>query len=292
MDKKTDKNLGWDIADTKSLINFLIENNEIPFTTAFKQWAKQNARQTFSVRNYFYKLINKIKKDTSLCCLLELTPKQIEMLTRKRFSVQDTTKLLRAVLPIRNQPSVRSACMRLAEGDVSLMVRYQNKYRNVIKNNKTEVLKVMRYLRDLGIQVREPYKNRGNIISMPSVQKDITEVDIKALFMGLVNLIKRNTQRELSLKLAREAQFSNDTLQKVLIDLRRKHLMVEELKEQNKRLKKNLVVLQSNLAKSQAQSLSTMLQVQSLVHSEKMQDLKSFFGKLNLEQAVEKVRKD
>jgi len=209
----------------------------------------------------------------------------------KHFNSQNIRDLLCAILPMENQKSVRGACLRLAKGDNALMVRYQNKYRNILKNNKKEVLEVMQDLRNKGVVSRNPYREEGKIISMPSRQKEITDTDMKALFMGLVNLIKRNAEREVSQEIAKEMQFSNDTLQMTLIDLRRKQLLVQELQEQNKKLKQNLTVVQNNLAVSQSQNLSNMLQVQNLVDSRKMKDLKEFIQKLHLKQ-TESIRKE
>jgi len=291
--EKVVKILGWDIEQAKSLLHYVLGNKKISLTAIFQEWAKSNARQTYSVRNYFYKLCKKIKEDKNLYTLLGLCENDLkELFNLGHFNTQTARELLYAILPMENQKSVRSACMRLAKGETSLMVRYQNKYRNILKNNKKEVLEVMKDLQNKGFLVRSPYKEDNKIICMPKRQKEITDTDMKALFMGLVNLIKRNAEREISQELAKEVQFSNDTLQITLIDLRRKQLMVQELQEQNKKLKNDLTLVQNNLAVSQAQNLSTILQVQNLVNSKKMKDLKEFFQQMNLQQISESVKKE
>ncbi|MBQ8762387.1 MAG: hypothetical protein IJZ26_03670, partial [Clostridia bacterium] len=61
------KILGWRPDVAKSLVQFVTNNKNLPLTTVFEKWAKENGRQTFSVRNYYYKLLKLAKDNISIC---------------------------------------------------------------------------------------------------------------------------------------------------------------------------------------------------------------------------------
>ena len=275
---KEEKIFGWSFSLAKSLIMSVLQNDGKPLTFVFKKFALENSRATHSVRNYYYKLEQSLKADKKLLSRFNLSKKEVEKLFNSHhFSSVTEKELLYKILPLENQKSVRSACLKLAKNDTNLMVRYQNKYRNLIKNKKAEVIKVMEELTDKGIQTRNPY---GNNIVVMQKKHEITEGQLKSIFMGLVRLIKEHATEEAEQSIKTEMQFANNTLQATLIDLRRKQLLIEELKRENDKLKKSFLVAKENLAKSQSQNLSNMLEIQSLVSSKKMQDLKNFIENL------------
>lgn len=281
-----EKVLGWDLESAKSLVRFVLQNKNLPKSTIFNKFARSYSRQVFSVRNYFYKLCKMLKKDKNISKMLQLKPAEVkQILGSTHFSLALKQKLLRAVLKTEGQKSVRSACLKLAGGDMELMVRYQNKYRNLIKNNKEEVLKIMDELKNKNIEIRNPFES--NIVQMPKVQKTLSDADIKTLFMGLVKLIKKTAEQEVSDSLKKEAEFASNALQTTLVKLRRKELLLEELKAQNKKLKEDFCVIQNNLAKSQSQNLTTILEVQNLVNSDKMSDLKKYLQTLSTKHQTE-----
>ena len=280
---KEEKIFGWSFSLAKSLIMSVLQNDKKPLTFVFKKFALENSRATHSVRNYYYKLIETLQADKKLLSRFNLSNDEVKKLFNSHhFSSVTEKELLLKILPLKNQKSVRSACLQLAKNDTNLMVRYQNKYRNLIRNKKAEVIKVMEELTKKGIKTRNPYGN--NIVVMQREHK-LTEGQLKSVFMGLVRLIKEHATEEAEQNIKTEMQFANNTLQATLIDLRRKQLLIDELKKENDSLKKSFLVAKENLAKSQAQNLSNMLEIQNLVSSKKMQDLKNFIeGLVRLEE--------
>ena len=272
-----EKFLGWECEEIKSLLSFILERHDISRMEIFKKWAKENCRDMFSVRNFFYKLKNKSLNKTSF---LGFNKTELNKIFCLDFGKVSSKKLLQNILPV-SQKSVRAVCLGLAKNNLKLMTCYQNKYRNLLKNNKKEVLETMKELEKNGIKTRNPY---NNIIQMKSKSTKLTEGDIKNLFMGLVRLIKRNAEEEVLLSLKQEAEFANTTLQNALVDLRRNKLLVEELKDENKKLKQEFLLVKNNLAKSEAQNLSNMMEVQNLAYSERMTELKKFLSSLNLKE--------
>ncbi len=282
------KILGWNVEQTKSLLKFILKHSKQPLTQSFDLWSKQNARQPFSVRNYYYRLVHQLKDKPTLSAELELSEQELEQVFQSRhFGSTQSEDLLREILPLRENQSVRAACESMASGDHSQMIRFQNKYRNLLQNNRPLVERVIKELKIQGVDTREPYSgSAGKILNMPRLPsaKVLREEEIKALFGGLVRLVRRSAQEEIAGSLAREVQFANDTLATALVDMRRKDVVMEELRQYNARLKFDLDTARQNLAQSQSQSLSTMLKLEGLARSPKMEQLRDFLKTLKREQ--------
>lgn len=154
---------------------------------AFEEVARQTRRKTNSVRNYFYKNVAK------------------EKATFAAFSGPEVTYILREiVLGTSRGESVRSICLRLAGGDLSKMLRFQNKYRAILKNSMQLIVQVKTALEDEGYFVKLPYQTNfldklpktlpNNVVTFPEHDGKMTDTDIGNLFMGLVRLVKRQAE--------------------------------------------------------------------------------------------------
>ena len=129
----------------------------------------------------------------------------------------------------------------------------------------------------------------NNISIMPIKEEKITEKEIQSLFWGLVRLVKRNAEEEIESTLKREAEFANTALQNSLIDLRRKEVLINELREQNKSLKMKLENMTQNLQQSQQNLLGQMATISNLVGNSKIEELKAFITGLGAgEQQINK----
>lgn len=280
------KILGWQISLAKSLVKYIANNKHIPLTTAFNNWAKENGRQTFSVRNYYYKLVKLAKNNSQICEKLGINQNElVNVFSSKHFSDKEEIELLKAILPNDPPCSVRAVCEKLSNKNSELMIRYQNKYRNIITKQPNLTKQVMQELENKGIKTRNPYAKKevdlGKIISMPRQQKGLKDSEIQALFAGLVRLVKINAEQEVSESLHRKTEYANETLKKALINLRKKELIIEELSIQNNKLSTDLKDTQLKLASSQTQSLNTLIKLQDIVKSQKMESLKNFINELN-----------
>jgi len=275
---KAKKLFGWDIFEAKDFVNFLIKNKNKPLTTNFSVWAEKSCRQKYSVRNYFYKLSKKLKQDESFIKFFNMKNSDAQNVFFKHFKEEDTKKILLQILPIDGQKSVREACLKLAKNDATLMLRYQNKYRNIIKNQKDEVIKVMNELKNNNIRTRNPY-DKNKIIEMPKVKKVLSDDDIKSLFMGLCKLIKSNVESDLLNKKQTQNSGFNQKLKLALIQNRRKDFLIEELKSENQKLKEDFKILEKNLFDAKTNDLS----LDKIKSSDKMKKLKQFFS-LNVDE--------
>lgn len=134
-------NLLWEAADEA-------QQQGLPLKSVFEQIAGQTGRRPNSIRNYYYAQVQKRMGDQPRPArFVPFTPDEVE-------------SLMEQVLRAKAQGhSVRSCLQRLADGDHSLMLRYQNKYRSVIKSRPELVHQIVDKLRAEGVDVRAPEVN-------------------------------------------------------------------------------------------------------------------------------------
>lgn len=280
------KILGWDISEIKILMNLVSKREEKSLIEVFDNFAKQTNRKTFSVRNFYYKLLELANIDNKIAQVLNKNGIENAEIRTNHFSNTETENLLRILLNNEKNISVRRACMELAKGDDTLMMRYQNKYRNALKNQPELVSRILDELKSKQIRVREVEPN--NIMVMPLAKQLVTEKEIQSLFGGLIRLVKKSAEQEISTQLKREAEFANTALQNSLIDLRRKEILIKELQEQNLILKTKLASLKENLQHSQEKLIGNISTITQLAQSSKIDELKKFISKLKIEKSEQK----
>ena len=108
----------------------------------FEGYAKKSGRAKGSVRNYYYALLRR-SGSAKVRKLLRGTDLKAEPI--RAFTEEETDRVLRAILTEKSKGiSVRRAVLNLAGGDDKLMLRYQNKYRNVLTKQPERIKKLMR----------------------------------------------------------------------------------------------------------------------------------------------------
>ena len=273
-----DKILGWTITDIKDLLHTIKQKNYNNLVQAFQEFADKTNRKTFSVRNFYYKLIKEYDSNPNIKKIIKANKLDSDLKTN-HFSDSETNILLRKLLRFDRKESIRQSCMELANGDTKKMIRYQNKFRNLLKKEPEKVRAILDEYKQKNIKTRDIRYN--NIVMLPKKKVEpITQNEIQSLFWGLVRLVKKSAQDEIEQNLIREAEFANSQLEKSLIDLRRKNILIKELKEQNEKLKERIAETQKNLQSSQEKMLSSFLTLNTLATSSKIEELKSFINSL------------
>lgn len=151
---------------------------------------QQLQRKPNSIRNYYYARVRETP---------ELAPRQTPF---RAFHPDEVHELLRQVLMGRGGgESVRACVTRLAEGDRSRMLRYQNKYRSILKNRPEMLLSVAEELKQEGLPCPEnvvEYRQYGtggnavdNIVCL-SRYADVPGVD--QILEGMQELLKQVEQ--------------------------------------------------------------------------------------------------
>ena len=133
---------GWQEAETARLFTAVREANAsgAPLRSVFESLSTDLGRKPNSIRNYYYACLRQ-QPDAA-----ERTP------AFRPFTPEETHELLRQVLMARGRGiSVRACVMQLADGSHSRMLRYQNKYRTILKHRPELIAEVARELRQEGL---------------------------------------------------------------------------------------------------------------------------------------------
>lgn len=134
---------GYTKEEAQSLVKYVCEGKGQgkTLTRIFEEYAKSTGRARGSVRNYYYALL----KSTDNADVREiLKDTRLKAEESRPFTDEETDVILKAILKERSRGvSVRRAVLNLAGGDDKLMLRYQNKYRNVLLKQPERIRKLM-----------------------------------------------------------------------------------------------------------------------------------------------------
>ena len=140
---------GWSQAETDCLFSLAAsaQVTGLPLKAVFDQVAESSGRRPNSVRNYYYARVKESDDGT-----------YIHQRAFQPFSEAEAKVLVEQVLTAQaGGESVRSCTLRLAGGDDKAMLRYQNKYRALMKNNPTLIRQVAMELESSGRPSFDPY---------------------------------------------------------------------------------------------------------------------------------------
>lgn len=134
---------GYTEEEAKAFVQYVYAGKKAgkTLTSIFEGYARKSGRAKGSVRNYYYALLRstgnkEVKK------LLKGTDLKAESICA--FTDEETDRILKAILTEKSKGiSVRRAVLDLAAGDDKLMLRYQNKYRNVLTKQPERIRKLM-----------------------------------------------------------------------------------------------------------------------------------------------------
>ena len=134
---------GWREEEAQRLLSAVkaADSTSAPLRSVFEDLSQDLGRKPNSIRNYYYARLRQQEGGV----LQRAAPFAV-------FTPEETRELLRQVLMARAQgSSVRSCVMRMAHGDHRAMLRYQNKYRTIMKHRPELAAQVMEELRQEGL---------------------------------------------------------------------------------------------------------------------------------------------
>ena len=137
---------GWQEAETARLFTAVKEANAVgaPLRSVFESLSGDLGRKPNSIRNYYY------------ACLRQQPDAASRAPAFRPFTQEETHELLRQVLIARGKGvSVRACVMSLAQGSHSQMLRYQNKYRTILKTRPELIAQVCQELKQEGLPCPE-----------------------------------------------------------------------------------------------------------------------------------------
>ncbi len=195
---------GWHQEENDLLFSAVRQAGETgtPLRDVFVSVGEQLRRKPNSIRNYYYA---KVKEEP------ELAPGKS---TFRAFDREELHQLLRDVLVAKGQgESVRACVIRRAEGDRSAMLRYQNKYRSVLKNRPELLEQVAEELRREGLPCPDnvvscrrysPEEGNGCLHRLPEGWD--REPGVAAMLEGLNTLLRRMEAQTAALQERSEAE--------------------------------------------------------------------------------------
>jgi hypothetical protein len=174
---------GWNSAE-EALLSEAVDRCRAagePLKTAFTEAAARTGRRPNSVRNHYY------ASSKGAGAAPAFLP----------FSEEESLDLLKTVLQARSAgESVRACTLRIAQGDTRRMLRYQNKYRSLLRSRPALVDQARRELEKSGGPVFDPYAPSPAGPGRPrkaAAERD-TDALIRTLWESLMELLRRTEQ--------------------------------------------------------------------------------------------------
>ncbi len=130
-----EKIYGYKEKDIVGLAEFIKNRQAGTLTNAFVEFATKSGKAQGTVRNLYYALAKKSATDSEFCQKY-FNGKPLEVSKIQEFSSEQERALVRDILAQKLKGrSVRSVILEMANGNEKTALRYQNKYRNCLKNN-------------------------------------------------------------------------------------------------------------------------------------------------------------
>ena len=164
---------GWQDKETERLFQAVDQaaREGQPLRHVFESLSGELGRKPNSIRNYYYARLRQHPESS----VQRAAPFQT-------FTQEEVRALLRQVLMARGQgKSVRSCVMDMAQGDHSRMLRYQNKYRTVLRRCPSLVEEVSQELRAEGLPCPELEDHQEELIQPDSAHLDYEVSDTAAV---------------------------------------------------------------------------------------------------------------
>lgn len=184
---------GWQEEETERLLTAVkaAAASGQPLRAVFEGLSDDLGRKPNSIRNYYYACLRR-QPDVPMC-----RPEPMRL-----FTAEEAHELVRQVLMARGQGhSVRSCVMQLAQGDRSLMLRYQNKYRTLLKTQPELIEQVCEELRREGQPCPEPAQPERTDAAFcdpedPAAARLMAQPCVADMLEGLKELLRRAASAE------------------------------------------------------------------------------------------------
>lgn len=163
-----------------------------PLREAFEDVAGRLGRKPNSIRNFYYAKTR------------EMPDAQTRKASFTMFTEEELDELLRTVLLARGAgESVRACVTRMACGDRQRMLRYQNKYRSILKNKPERLRDVAQRLRQEGydcpdVPLRAAMGDASTqklFQSALSLSRELEDNTLSQMLTGLDGLLRRVAER-------------------------------------------------------------------------------------------------
>lgn len=176
---------GYAKAEAEALVGYIAAGRQAgkTLTELFACYGKEHGRAGGSVRNYYYRLLR--TEDSAAKRILAGTQLRAEHV--RPFTADEKEEMLRLILTERGKGnSVRRAIANVCGGDEKKMLRYQNKFRNMLKKQPEEVRAAAK---KLGLPEAEPSRRP------PRLLEKRLENEINALYDRLAYSLRAENEQ-------------------------------------------------------------------------------------------------
>jgi len=185
---------GWQQQEIDLLFSAVSEaaDKGKPLRDVFAEVGTALSRKPNSIRNFYYARVREMP---------ELAVRQTPF---RSFTPEEVHDLLRHVLIGRGRgQSVRACVTQLANGDRAGMLRYQNKYRSILKNKPEMLMEVAQELRMEGLPCPENVAacRRYERASRPGdavarLQPHLADPAVRSMVENLLSLMERTQETD------------------------------------------------------------------------------------------------
>lgn len=248
----------WNDSETKALFSLIekFKGEGKSRSDAFLAFSLQTGRKRNSVRNFYYKAIKELIKNKEKRDLLKIDISKHNVSSIKSFTKEEKVEILNKVKDLMTAGySLRGACLKVADGDVKKMLRYQNKLRNVKVNESAKC----------------------KVISMPAKKAKLTESEINSLFLGLVKLIKKCAEEQAEEKYSKLGESANEALREMVVKLSAREKELVSLKKNFEILKNEKLLLKEEINGLRSKTADLL---NKKMNGEKVNSLAIFMEKL------------
>ncbi len=262
----------WSNVEVKKLFQTVekYKNENKSLLDAFKEFAKKSNRKPNSVRNYYYLEIRELSQNIERQKKLGIDLSNHKVNFSDKFSEEETKSLIKEILRQKCMGvSVRKSCLNLADGDLSKMVRFQNKFRNISATNRKLYEQCLSELKSEGLGIKS---EKRNVVYMKPQERKLSDEDVNSLFLGLINLVKKTAIENVEKSLVSETEFANTTLRQTLSKLSQAEKTVSTLSSElsslqieNKKIREENILLKTKIAKFMSQQIVKTNKNKSLV---------------------------
>ncbi len=183
-----EKIYGYKEKDIVGLAEFIFARKGGTLSSAFSEYAKKSGKAKGTVRNLYYALAKKSNSDKEFCQKY-FGGNPLEVGKIVEFNEEEEQRLIKAILKEKlSGKSVRKAISILASGDEKIALRYQNKFRNCLKNNPEKIEKLTR-------ELISENKNYRQEITLPNDTAERIK-RVKSEINGLVDKISISLRKE------------------------------------------------------------------------------------------------
>ena len=182
-----DKLYGYREEDVIGLINFL-KTKKGTLKNAFLGYAKISGKTQGTIRNLYYQIVKLSNEDKTFCDKY-LNGKPLSSNRIEFFCEAEEKEMLKKIFILKGEGySVRSAINKITNGEQKLALRYQNKYRDVIKNRKELVSAIIDEIKrdnpSFNLDLKLGCENKKEY---PDLSRLKTEINVlyERLFLGI-----------------------------------------------------------------------------------------------------------